>query len=77
LVLEGVFIRRKPRPTPEKVDTIFQVIRERFYELLEKDIYPLVMIKNLKLYIIKFVYNESLIYLRVKKFKRTKYYSVE
>jgi len=35
------------------------------------------MIKNLKLYIIKFVYNESLIYLRVRKFKRTKDYSVE
>ena len=35
------------------------------------------MIKDLKLYINKFVHNEGLIYLRVRNFGRTKDYLVE
>ena len=37
--LEGIFIKRKHKTTPEKVNAIFWIIRERSYELLEKDIY--------------------------------------
>ena len=75
--LEGVFTERKPRPTPEKVDATLQVIRERPYELLEKDTHPSAMIKDSKLYINKFVHNEGLIYLGARKFGRTKGYSAE
>jgi len=66
-----------PRPTSEKVNITFQVIRERLYELLKKDTYPLAMIKDSKLYTNKFVHNKDLIYLEVRKFERTKDYLVE
>jgi len=66
-----------PRPTSEKVNITFQVIRERLYELLKKDTHPLAMIKDSKLYTNKFVYNKDLIYLEVRKFERTKDYLVE
>jgi len=50
------------------------VIKEKSYELLEKDTYLSAMIKDSKLYINKFVYSEGLIYLKMRKFGRTKGY---
>ena len=75
--LEEIFIERKPKSTPEKVNAILWVIRERFYELLEKDTYLLAITKDLKLYINKFVHNKGLIYLETRNFERTKDYLAE
>ena len=75
--LKGIFTKIKPRPTPKKIDITLQVIREKFYKLLEKDIQLSAMIKDLKLYINKFGHNKSLIYLEVRKLGRTKDYLAE
>ena len=75
--LKEVFIERKPKPTPKKINIIFQVIRERSYELLEKNTHLSAMIKDLKLYINKFIHNKDLIYLEMRKFGRTKDYLAE
>ena len=66
---EDVFTKRKPKSTLKKINIIFQVIMERFYKLLEKNTYSSAMIKDLRLYINKFIYNKGLIYLRAKIWK--------
>ena len=57
--LKGVFIEKKFKITLKKVNIILQVISKRLYELLKQNTYLLAMIKDLKLYINKFIYNKA------------------
>ena len=57
--LKGVFVEKKLKITLKKVNIILQVISKRLYELLKQNIHLLAMIKDLKLYINKFIYNKA------------------
>ena len=57
--LKGVFVEKKLKITLKKVNIILQVMSKRLYELLKQNTHLLAMIKDLKLYINKFIYNKA------------------
>jgi len=61
----------------KKINETIQEARERFNEQLEKNTYIPIVMKDLKLYISKFVNDKGLIYLRTRNFRKIKEYSAE